>query len=90
MIDLKNTNVVLTGATGVIGNSISEKLINAGANVLATGTNDEKLEKLKEKNKNINILKFDLSNHKKIEEFVEECNKILSNKIECHIKQSHD
>ena len=88
MIDLKNTNIVLTGATGVIGNSISEKLINAGANVLATGTNDEKLEKLKEKNKNINILKFDLSNHKKIEEFVEECNKILSNKIDVLINNA--
>ena len=88
MIDLKNTNVVLTGATGVIGNSISEKLINAGANVLATGTNDEKLEKLKEKNKNINILKFDLSNHKKIEDFVEECNKILSNKIDVLINNA--
>jgi len=88
MIDLKNTNVVLTGATGVIGISISEKLINAGANVLATGTNDEKLEKLKEKNKNINILKFDLSNHKKIEEFVEECNKILSNKIDVLINNA--
>ena len=36
MINLKNTNIILTGATGGIGNSILEKIINAGANVLAT------------------------------------------------------
>ena len=41
MIDLKDTNVILTGATGGIGNSILENLILTGANVLATGTNEE-------------------------------------------------
>ena len=44
MINLKNTNIVLTGATGGIGNSILEKLVNAEANILATGTNEVKLE----------------------------------------------
>ena len=43
MIDLKDTNVILTGATGGIGNSILENLIITGANVLATGTNEDKL-----------------------------------------------
>ena len=43
MINLKNTNVVLTGATGGIGNSILDTLVSAEANVLATGTNEEKL-----------------------------------------------
>ena len=47
MINLKNLNIILTGATGVIGNSILDKLISAGSNVLATGTNEEKLKKLK-------------------------------------------
>ena len=27
MIDLKNLNIILTGATGIIGNAILEKLI---------------------------------------------------------------
>ena len=48
MIDLKDLNIVLTGATGIIGNSILDKLISTGANVLATGTNEEKLKKLYE------------------------------------------
>ena len=35
MIDLKDLNVILTGATGGIGNSILEKLVAGGANVIA-------------------------------------------------------
>ena len=41
-----------------------------GANILATGTKIEKLEELKKKFKNIKILKFDISQHEKIEEFI--------------------
>ena len=81
MISLKNLNIILTGATGVIGNSILDKLVLAGSTVLATGTNEEKLKKIEEKYKNVKILKFDISDHKKIDEFVENCNSILSNKI---------
>ena len=47
MIDLKNLNVVVTGATGVIGNSILEKLVLGGSNILATGTNEDKLKQIK-------------------------------------------
>ena len=53
MIDLKENNIIVTGATGGIGNSIIEKLYNAGANILATGTKNEKLEELKKKFKGI-------------------------------------
>jgi len=70
MNNLKNKNIIVTGASGGIGNSIVEKLIVNGANVLATGTRIEKLEQLKEKFKNIKILKFDISQHEKIEEFI--------------------
>ena len=64
MNSLKNKNIIVTGATGGIGNSIVEKLYDNSANILATGTRMEKLEKLKEKYKNIKILKFDISQHK--------------------------
>ena len=49
MNDLKENNIIVTGATGGIGNSIIEKLYDTGANILATGTKDEKLEQLKKK-----------------------------------------
>ena len=88
MINLKDVNIILTGATGVIGNSILEKLTSLGSNVLATGTNYEKLKKIQEKYENIKVLKFDISNHSKIDQFVDECNKILSNKIDVLINNA--
>ena len=88
MINLKKLNIILTGATGVIGNSILDKLISAGSNVLATGTNEEKLKKIKDKYKNLNVLKFDISDHQKIDKFVDNCNKILSNKIDVLINNA--
>ena len=77
MINLKNLNVILTGATGVIGNSILNKLIEGGARILATGTNEENLNKIQDKYKSINVLKFDMADQKKIEQFVEDCNKLM-------------
>ena len=88
MIDLKNLNIILTGATGVIGNSILDKLISAGSTVLATGTNEEKLKLIQEKYKNLNVLKFDISDHKNIDKFVEDCSSILSNKIDVLINNA--
>ena len=88
MIDLKNLNIILTGATGVIGNSILDKLVSAGSNVLATGTNEQKLKKIQDKHKSLNVLKFDISDHKNIDQFVEECSKILSNKIDVLINNA--
>ena len=70
MISLKNKNIIVTGASGGIGNSIVKKLYDNGANILATGTRIEKLEELKKKFNNIKTLKFDISQHEKIEEFI--------------------
>ena len=44
MSSLKNKNIIVTGASGGIGNSIVQKLHENGANILATGTRVEKLE----------------------------------------------
>ena len=46
-MNLKNKKILITGATGGIGNSLVEKFYNFGANILATGTNEEKLNNLK-------------------------------------------
>ena len=74
MIDLKNINIILTGATGGLGSSILEILNNVNANIIASGTNLIKLEKLKEKFNKVEFKKFDISNHSEIEKFIEECN----------------
>ena len=81
MIDLTNTNIILTGATGGIGNSILDNLVSLGANILATGTNEEKLKLIKEKYKNVYVEKFDISNHSEIESFVSKSSELLGGKI---------
>ena len=80
MINLKNLNIILTGATGGIGSSILEKLYSSNAKIIATGTNQDKLEKIKNNFEKVIIKKFDISNHSSIENFVEECNEIFGNK----------
>jgi len=77
MSNLKNKNIIVTGASGGIGNSIVKKLYQAGANILASGTRIEKLEELKKNFENIKILKFDISQSDKIEEFIENATKEL-------------
>ena len=71
MNNLENKKIIVTGASGGIGNAIIKKLNEAGANILASGTRIEKLEELKNNYKKIKILKFDISQSDKIEEFIE-------------------
>ena len=88
MSNLKNKNIIVTGATGGIGNSIVENLNKDGANILATGTKIEKLEDLKKKFDNIKILKFDISQHDKIEEFIENATEELGGSLDCIINNA--
>ena len=52
MINLKNKKVLITGATGGIGNSIVEKFVSLGTQIVATGTNEEKITQLKKISRN--------------------------------------
>ena len=88
MNDLKNKNIIVTGASGGIGNSIVKKLNDCGANILASGTRQEKLEELKSKYKNIKILKFDISQTDKIEEFIENASKELGGNLHCLVNNA--
>ena len=71
MINFKDKKILITGATGGIGKALVKKFVSLEGNVLATGTKTEKLNALKKELPNINILKFDISDHSKIEEFIE-------------------
>ena len=82
MNDLKENNIIVTGATGGIGNSIIKKLYDAGANILATGTKNEKLEELKKKFENIKVLKFDISETNNLENFIEDATKQLGGRLD--------
>ncbi len=88
MINLKNKNIILTGATGGIGNSIVDTLVKLDANVLVSGTNEQKLEELKKKYKNLIIVKQDISIHSQLEGFIEKCNSLLGEKIDILINNA--
>ena len=88
MSDLKNKNIIVTGASGGIGNSIVKKLYESEANILASGTRIEKLNELKSKFDKVKILQFDISHEEKIEEFIESACKDLGDKIDCIINNA--
>ena len=88
MSDLKDKNIIVTGASGGIGNSIVKKLNDCGANILASGTKVEKLEDLKSKFKNIKILKFDISQIEKIEEFVDKATNEIGGNLDCIVNNA--
>ncbi len=72
MINFKDKKILITGATGGIGKSLVEKFINLGGNVLGTGTKVDKLDLLKKKYSSIKIKKFDISDHARIKEFIDD------------------
>ena len=78
MINFKNKKILITGATGGIGREIVKKFVSLDGEVLATGTNIEKLDLLKKEFPNIRVLNFDISIHAKIEEFIENASTQLS------------
>ena len=88
MNSLKNKNIVITGASGGIGNSIVETLKANGANILATGTRIEKLEELKLKFNDIKIIKFDISQQEKIEEFINTATEELGGSLDCIVNNA--
>jgi len=71
MISLKNKNILITGASGGIGNALVKKFVALGGNVLGTGTKTEKLDVIKKQYPNIKVKKFDISEHSRIEEFID-------------------
>jgi len=88
MNSLKDKNIIVTGASGGIGSSIVEKLYENGANILATGTRIEKLEELKKKFNNVKIIKFDISQHEKIEEFINTATEELGGSLDCIVNNA--
>ncbi|WP_440937587.1 3-oxoacyl-[acyl-carrier-protein] reductase [Candidatus Pelagibacter sp.] len=87
-MNIEKKNIIVTGASGGIGKSIVKKLHENGAKILATGTNEEKLNKLKNELKDIEILSFDISNHEKIEEFIENATAKLGGNLDCIVNNA--
>ena len=71
MISFKDRKILITGATGGIGYELVKKFSSLEGKVLATGTKVDKLEKIKKDFPNVKIIKFDISEHLRIEEFID-------------------
>ena len=76
-MNLKEKKILITGATGGIGYSLVKKFYELGSVVLATGTNEDKLNQLKNEFKNIKTKPFKLDQHSAIESFVDSCHSEL-------------
>ena len=88
MINLENKNIILTGSTGGIGNSIVETLTSLKAKVIVTGTNEKKLEELKNKYTNAIAIRQDISAHNELEGFIDKCSEALGEKIDILINNA--
>ena len=71
MISFKNRKILITGETGGIGNELVKKFLNLGGSIVATGTKAEKLDAIKKKYPNVKIQRFDISEHSRIDEFID-------------------
>ncbi len=74
MFDLKGKTALVTGATGGIGREITERFLEAGANVVATGRNKKKLIELFGNKANVACITCDLADHTKIESVFDDAN----------------
>ena len=71
MINFKNRNILITGASGGIGKELVKKFVSLGGNVLGSGTKIEKLDLLKKQYPNIKVKKFDMAEDSKIKDFID-------------------
>ena len=69
-MNLTNKKVLITGATGGIGNCLVKKFDSLNTKIIATGTTEEKLDNLKKNFPNIQVEKFKLDHHDKIDDFI--------------------
>ena len=74
MINVKNKNILITGASGGIGKELVKKFVSLGGNVLGSGTKIEKLDLLKKQYPNIKVKKFDMAEDSKIKDFIDSVN----------------
>ena len=72
-MNLKNKKILITGSTGGIGYSLVKKFSELDCSIVATGTNTEKLDKLKKEFNKIQTLPFKLDEHQNIEQFIDTC-----------------
>ena len=71
MINFENKKILITGASGGIGKALVKKFTSLGGDVCGSGTKIEKLDQLKKEFPSIKVKKFDMEEHSRVEEFID-------------------
>ncbi len=71
MISFKNKKILITGASGGIGKALVKKFFSLEGSIMGTGTKVEKLDLIKNEYPGIKVKRFDMSEHSRIQEFIE-------------------
>lgn len=67
MYDFSNKVVLITGGTGALGKSLTQRFVSSGATTIATYLNDEKIETLKGQNTiNAELIKADVTREEQV------------------------
>jgi len=85
MYNFQNLNVLITGATGGIGKSLTKAFMKTGANLFLVSSSEDKIQSLKNEISNvsnINLFVVDLSNKDEVYEF---CNKLMENQSQIDV-----
>lgn len=83
MLDFNGKNVLLTGATGGIGEEIAKIFVAQGALVVLSGTNNEKLAKLSEKlGEKTKYIACNLSQEEEVDNLFEKAEELAGGQID--------
>ncbi len=86
---IENKNILITGATGGIGEAIVRTFDANNNNILLTGTRNEKLKRLSESlNEKAEYVECDFSNLNNIENIINKINNSFDNKIDILINNA--
>ena len=67
MYDFSNKVVLITGGTGALGKSLTQRFVSSGATTIATYLNDEKIEALTGQNTiNVELIKADVTREEQV------------------------
>lgn len=78
MFSLKGKKFLITGASGGIGQSITDALHEAGATLCISGTKKEVLEKIAKEKSNVYALQCDLTKSEEIDNLVDKASEIMA------------